>query len=265
MRIFSTPNFNQLNFKSSTRRVLIDNDTKKTFASTNSYRPENCDVLYSNYTHFFRSEFITLPDKIAWPYFVELLDENFKDSKKVNFYDFGCSDGSEPYSIIMALKENLGDDKSKKFFPIKAFDIDSQIIKQAASGKINANFDDIKSIFRNINNIDKYFDIEKDKSYQEFPYKLTAKENLREAVQFRRANFLSQIDNIEKSNSVVFCRNFWPYLTYEQRELAAKKLAQQLDSQSIVVIGSFDGTSAQFPLSRQGFKEIAFNIYKKGK
>ena len=54
----------------------------------------------SCYTQFFR------PD-IKWDSFSSYLKERYHGVRMVNVINAACSDGSEPYSIIMALKKNL--------------------------------------------------------------------------------------------------------------------------------------------------------------
>ena len=46
-------------------------------------------VVHRNTTWFFRND-------LVWDELAKYLDENFSDSRKVNVYSIGCSDGSEP-------------------------------------------------------------------------------------------------------------------------------------------------------------------------
>lgn len=266
MKISLMPNINPLNFKSSRRALMYDKNTKEKFSTTASNKPQGCDVVFSNFTYFFRGDFMESCSKNCWSSFSRLVDKQFKDCEKVNFYDFGCSDGSEAYTIIMTLKEKLGEEKSKKFFPIYAFDTDSVVLKSAKSGIVDATFDDAKEIYYATSDVDKYFFVEKNSdSNKDYPYKLKAKDSLKDSVCFNKGDFLAELDNIEGKNSIIFCRNFWPYLTYKQRDLAARKLAEKLDDSSIVVIGAFDGSKASAPLYREGFMEVAMNVFKKNR
>lgn len=83
-------------------------------------------------------------DDLKWDKFVNKLISNFQANDKVNVYCFGCSEGSEPFSLIMFLIEKLGVDEAEKFFPIKAFDISEKIFEDAQRGNIKLGRDDIK-------------------------------------------------------------------------------------------------------------------------
>ena len=68
--------------------------------------------------------------------------------------------------------------------------------------------------------------------------------------------------NIEPHNSVVFVRNFWPYLSGKKQLELAQKLYSQLLSNSTVVIGKFDMMDERFErqaddlLLEAGFKDV---------
>ena len=78
---------------------------------------------YKNHTTFFRNDRF-------WNGLTYFLTEHFKNTKKVNVYSFGCSDGSEPYTFIMRMLNSF-EKKPEKFFPIIARDFDSEAIQRA--------------------------------------------------------------------------------------------------------------------------------------
>src|SRR5574344_2178311 len=90
----------------------------------------------SNFTKLFRCD-------MDWQNLVSYLSKHFKDKSKVNIINCASSDGSEPYSLSIALKSALGA-KSKKFFPILASDKNDKIISRAKRGKIEMFDDDVK-------------------------------------------------------------------------------------------------------------------------
>ena len=154
-------------------------------------------IIVSNSTNFFRND-------LPWGYIAEILDTHFPDGK-VNIHNFACSDGSETFSLIMALIEQLGEEKAKRFFPIIASDCDSEIIKIAQSGKIKATFQDIEE-FECFGNTEKYFDIQKTGLVD---YTLTLKDVLTKNAVFTAASMQKGLDDIKKGNNVILCRNFW--------------------------------------------------------
>ena len=79
-------------------------------------------LKYMNTTKLFRQD-------LDWDGFAELLISKYKDVDKVNIYSYACSDGSEPYSLVIKLLEKSEKLKINcdKFFPIRAKDIDKKI------------------------------------------------------------------------------------------------------------------------------------------
>ena len=93
----------------------------------------NCNV--SCYTSMFRND-------IQWEKFADFLHSKYKDVENVNIINGACSDGSEAYSLAISLI-NADKEKSKKFFPINAFDIDKQILDCGINGYIYLNYEEL--------------------------------------------------------------------------------------------------------------------------
>jgi chemotaxis methyl-accepting protein methylase len=91
----------------------------------------------------------------TWKGFRRTIIDNFKNAPKVNVYDFASSDGSEAYSFILSLLDELGEEEAQKFFPIQAYDIDSKMVSIAQGGLIPCDYDDVKRFLENINEIKK--------------------------------------------------------------------------------------------------------------
>ena len=235
-------------------RSLNFGTTKRTVYKTNSQdvfvRPfydkakkflgyQDAQIVVSNSTRFFRED-------LPWNILAPALDEMFPNGK-VNTYNFACSDGSEPYSLAIALIEQLGEEKAKRFFPIMASDIDSSILPQAQNYEILATKKDM-SLIKNMTGsktVSKYFTIkEKNKD----GYILEPKDILKENVQFSKKSFEDGLDEVKKSNSLVLCRNFWAYMDKETILNCAKKLHKNLDNSSKIVIGKFDMDNGVAPL-----------------
>ena len=178
---------------------------------------------------------------------------------KVNVYDFACSDGSEAYSLVIALIEQLGEKKAQRFFPIVASDIDSEIINMATSGKIMATQDDIFAMQNVIKdeNIKKYFGVTELGGGQ---YLLSPKEILTKNIVFKREGVSSGLDRVQKEeNNIILARNFWKYLSREELTNASWKIAEKSNDKTLVVIGNFDiprDESTPFFLKGLGFDSI---------
>ena len=230
-------NYKPINFTSTQRSTY---KTEKQGIISKPFYDKECNflgywddgkLLCSNATRFFR-------DDLPWEYLGEKLDKLFPDGKKVNVFNFACSDGSEPYSLAICLIEQLGEEKAKRFFPIQASDKDSYIISKAKSGTIRATKEDIENISEISNGkIDKYFDV---KRQYNGGYTLVAKDILKDNVKFSRKNFYDGLDDLKGENNLVLCRNFWGYLEEDEVIKSAKKLYKNLDKSSIVLIGVFD-------------------------
>ena len=90
-------------------------------------------------------------------------------------------------------------------------------------------------------------------------------EKLREKIVFEQGNIEDKIDEIKPGNSLVMCRNFWPYLDEKRAKEILRKLCSKLDESSLIVVGNYDRYISHMVLNQEGFKEIYPNIFKKEK
>ncbi|MBQ4646555.1 MAG: hypothetical protein IJB79_04330 [Candidatus Gastranaerophilales bacterium] len=258
------------NFKSNDRHLHKNSKGEVLIRESGSYCPAEFDKLvYSNYTNFFRpdlnsghvSKYYT---DGTWNGFCQTIGEHFKDAPKVNVYDFACSDGSEAYSLILSLLDKFGEEEAKKYFPILAYDIDDEMIKVAKSGEIPVCDDDIRRFHYNIQNLNQT-DFYKITFQQDSPSSkaFVANEKLRNKVHFQQEDILNALDSIESSNSLILCRNFFPYLSKVQMWEIIGKLRFKLDSTSLVVIGNFDKFTTSAPFASCGFEEVCPLVYRK--
>ena len=81
------------------------------------------------YTNFFRGD-------LPWGDLGKIFHETFEKKPKVNIINSACSDGSESFSIVMALKEAFPRHLWDKFLPIKAFDFNQDLIINAKRGVV---------------------------------------------------------------------------------------------------------------------------------
>lgn len=230
-------------------------------------------LVYRNDTGFFR-------DVVLWENLIYLLKEKFENVPKVNVYSYGCSDGSEALSFIMKILAAGDKHLERKFLPVIAKDIDQFIIDKANSREyFYLNNEEIFKINSFTNGRYKDFFSEIDKTYMgSFAF---AKSNLYEKVKFSIADIRKDYKNIKSENSVVFARNFWPYIknkpsfinniadcllnnfsskegTDIARKALLKNLALQLKKNSLLIVGDYDlreaGSSFEEEILDAGFK-----------
>lgn len=188
------------------------------------------DMLeYKTSTCFFRND-------INWQDIVKTLEHKYKNTDKVNVIVHACSSGEEPLSLALRLDDELGEN-AKKYFPITAKDYDATNIKMAKSGYFNIN-DDEYTAFKKFTKFNRRNFIMSESNVGK--YLITNQGGVVKNLNFSQADIINDIDNIPSDNTVLFCRNFWPYLKISEQKDAIKKLGEKLKSSSMVVIGCFD-------------------------
>lgn len=228
----------------------IKNQTSPSFQS-NLTRISNGQTPH--FTYFFRDDF-------HWKDFAKYLERHFKNAKKVNIYNAACSDGTEPFTLLMSLFNKLGHKKSEKYLPIKAFDINEDLIKNAQTGEIPLLpqpyilLDIFKLKFKNFFLDSKFLKYKKNKP---FGYSVQFNDKTRKHIDFKSGNILTEIPKMEGKNSVVMCRNMWMYLDNYEQEVLAGQLGRHLEKDSIVVLGEYDITASRAVelLEKNGFEE----------
>lgn len=190
------------------------------------------ELRHRNDTEFFR-------DGQLWTWIVEKLVDKYKNVDKVNIYNYGCSNGSEPYTFLMQLFSSFSEQVVRKFLPIIAKDYDKVAITMAKSNRLPLGERERISIERYTGGkLNKFMHSITERTDKEHYY--AANPILQENVQFSVANILKDYKKIKPDNSVVFARNFWPYLKDKDQERLAVKLYNQLGANTAVIIGDFD-------------------------
>ena len=224
--------------------VNYNNKFRPSFQSNSRVvRDKVGNLLYRNTTNFFRSD-------LNWEAFVSFLHRKYKNADKVNTYCFGCSDGSEPMSLFMLLKEKFPHDNSK-FFPIQAKDIDNTIIYWAKGEYSSLGIYDYEMINMHTGQkFDKYFKMSK-QALGEDPIPVKKMMDFNRYIQYSVGNISHGISTIPSENSIVMCRNFWPYLrSNSDKLLLARQLAAKLKNNCTVVVGNYDRSAGAHKLLR---------------
>ena len=213
---------------------------------------KSSNLLYKTTTYFFR-------DDLNWDRFAYLLKNKYQSAKQVNIINHVCSNGQEPYSLAIKLIQKLGAE-ADKFFPIKARDINYENIESARRGRLGIKNNDIYRInsYTN-NNIDLFFDKGKAANPNN-DLVLIPKKEIKNKVVFNQADIFDDIETLPPQNTVLLCRNFWPYIDNRRGESLAQKLSRKLDKTCLIVIGDVDyRTSTPQLLKSNGFIETYVN------
>lgn len=194
------------------------------------------DAISTNETLFFRDTgpFQLLQHKI----FPELIDARtpkapqLKTNLKV--WSAASSTGQELYSVAIVLHELLGD-MSKYSIKLLGTDISDAAVSQASSGKFNK-FEIERGLARD--KLTKYFTM----SGQ--TWKIN--DQIRASVNFRKFNLMTPFTGLGKFD-VVLCRNVAIYFTLEDRKKLFNKIADVLEPDGYLIIGSTESLTGICP------------------
>lgn len=186
------------------------------------------NIKWRNNTYLFRKD-------LAWGI---VANHIAKDGKPKRIYCYACSDGSEPYSIAIALIYKLGFDKAQKYFPIIARDKDEFVIEKAKSGNIKLKKSDlfVLKVFEKITKM-KFLD---NAAAQKSPEEYSLSKELKSCVDFGLGDLLKDKDSLEYDNAVIFFRNVWPYLSKQEQVSLVKTFKNNFTKDSSLIIGDFD-------------------------
>ncbi len=185
------------------------------------------DAISTNETYFFRdkSPFELLQFKII----PDIIDKHSKTKSRlkpsIRLWSAASSTGQEIYSIAMALDEiNV----TPKNYNIKLLgtDISDAAIAKASYGKYNK-FEVARGLDKK--RLDKYFIKENDS------WKI--RDELRAMVQFKKLNLMKPFIGLGKFD-IVLCRNVMIYFTSEDRRKIYSKIANVLEPNGYLLIGS---------------------------
>ncbi len=187
-------------------------------------------------------------EDIDWLEFTDFIVHHFLPKANVNIHSLACSDGSEPYSLAICFLKKIPKTGLNKYLPIEASDIDSEMIKTAKSGRLNlADFeldyyDNSKFIMRDFfKQQSDALVIDNDKLGINPTHSYEPISELKKSVKFHVGDMLGELNNLkDEGNSVIMCRNVFPYLSKTYSDNILQTLDNKLKSGSIVVTGSFD-------------------------
>jgi len=205
---------------------------KRSFFAT----PAHSNCYSTNETLFFRDTgpFQLLQHKIL----PELIDARAAKSSfsktNLKIWSAASSTGQELYSIAIVLQELLGD-MSKYSIKLIGTDISDAAVAQASSGKYNK-FEIERGLARD--KLTKYF------SSVGQTWKVN--DQIRAMANFRKFNLMSPFIGLGKFD-IVLCRNVAIYFTLEDRKKLFNKIADVLEPDGYLIIGSTESLTGICP------------------
>ncbi len=194
------------------------------------------DAISTNETLFFRDTgpFQLLQHKI----FPELIDartsKNSPLKTSLKIWSAASSTGQELYSVAIVLQELLGD-LSKYNVKLLGTDISDAAVAQASSGKYNK-FEIERGLARD--KLTKYFTM----SGQTWK----VNDQIRSMANFRKINLMLPFTGLGKFD-IVLCRNVAIYFTLEDRKKLFNKIADVLEPDGYLIIGSTESLTGICP------------------
>ncbi len=175
---------------------------------------------FSNYLTINVSEFFRDPDRFAFLR-ESVLPSLLGQSRSLNIWSAGCSNGAEPYSIAILLEE-LAPRSTRRFL---ATDIDERIIGVARAGR-DYRPADVKNVPPLL--LKRHFVTSGDR--------FAVKDTIRRYPTFAKHNLLA--DPFDSGFDLICCRNVVIYFTAEAKASLFASLAQSLRRGGVLFVGA---------------------------
>ena len=198
--------------------------------SSKTVKDKYDEVFYRTTTYFYR------PD-MDWKKLSSLLAKKYKNADKDDVINYACSTGEETYTLITQLLKDHGP-SAFKFFPIVAKDLDEENIEIAKKGVLVSDSGEMQHMGRKLMMRENDFFIWGPLgSHGEVRVKDVLKEN----AKFSQADIHKDFEAKPMRNTVLLCRNVWPYFYGFDQENLIKKISESfVDDSSLLIVGDFD-------------------------
>ena len=237
--------------------LAINHKYHTSFQSTREHIVNSAGkAINCHYTNLNRTD-------IDWNKLVKFLAQRFINEKEIKINLFGCSDGSEVYTLMLAIK-NLPQKIADKF-KIFASDISEKMIKSAKKGEILLHEKDI-NFLKEVNGL-QYFTPDTQKEIKEmrgikfFPH--TVKDEFKRNIEYSTKDVRIASEKENFAGEVFIFRNGWTYNTLEEQNKIAHNLKNNSDKKTLIIIGQSDlfKSDANRALQDNGFKGIESDIF----
>lgn len=187
------------------------------------------------------SEFFRNPERFEelWQ---RVLPELLNRSSHLRIWSAGCSNGAEPYSVALIIRELGAADRVEIF----GTDIDQVILAKAREGIYEYN--DLKNLPPQL--ITKYFVIKNNRYY--------LKDTVKSMVEFLNHNLLK--DPFLSSFDLIICRNVVIYFTEEAKRVLYQKFYDSLKPGGYLLVG---GTEPLLNYKALGFISNSASFYQR--
>lgn len=210
---------------------------QKAKADRNGLKKKIINAITTNETLFFRdtSPFDLLKQKILPDLIVARSGKGARQGfTNLRIWSSACSTGQELYSIAIVIKEFLNN-KSTQKITLMGTDLSDAAVTQASAGTYNK------------------FEIERGLPIEKLHRYFTPaggnwkiKDEIRAMASFRNINLMQPFVGVGKFD-IIFCRNVAIYFTLEDRKKLFNKIADVLEPDGYLLIGSTESLTGICP------------------
>ena len=207
------------------------------------------DAVSTNFTSFFRE-----PQHFEYlkrDFLPEMVVGKKARGKKLRFWSAGCSSGEEPYSLVIALLENL-DSADSWDLKILATDLSSKVLKVAATGIYPR--ERIQSLSSGL--MKKYFL----KGEKEWDGYVKVKSFLKKYISFDRLNLMEDLSFSEPLDCI-FCRNVMIYFDKPTQIALLARFYRNLAPGGALLVGHSESLAGV----QHSFRYVQPAIYRREK
>jgi chemotaxis protein methyltransferase CheR len=200
---------------------------------------QTVEALVTNETSFFRDNY---PFEALRQFVLPELIKKRRIERSLNIWCAACSNGQEPYSIAMLIREHyplLGNWSLQ----IIASDFSSKVLTRARQGRYNQ-LEIKRGLPKNLR--EKYF------RQQESEWQI--KDEIRHMVDFQQINLLHSWSSLPTLD-IIFLRNVLIYFDIPTKKALLKKAQQQLRPDGFLFLGSGETTLNL----DESFERVQFN------
>ncbi|MEH1920215.1 CheR family methyltransferase [Nostoc sp.] len=205
----------------------------------NNLHIQTIEALVTNETSFFRDHH---PFEALRQYILPELIKKRAIERSLNIWCAACSNGQEPYSIAMLIREH---------FPLLtnwsirliASDFSTKVLARAEKGHYNQ-LEISRGLSENL----------RDKYFQRLDSDWQIKSEIRQMTQFRQINLMESWSSLPEID-VIFLRNVLIYYDIATKKALLRKVKQQLRTDGYLFLGTAE-TTINLDSS---FKQVSFN------
>ncbi len=170
----------------------------------------------------------------------------FTQDRPIKIWSAPCSNGSEPYTLAIILKELKYDEQQ---YEILASDLDFNILEDAKNAVYNP--DSVHNVPPKI--LKQYFN-----RFKETPIKYKLNEEIIKKVTFEQKNLIN--DSYTKGWDLILSRNLFIYLSSNIKEMLTLKFTEALNPGGYLFLGN---TEFIFNPKNFGLEKINSSFYRK--